>query len=252
MKKFVLTLSTGRCGTQKFSSILRGVPNSYVEHEGDPGFETCRVENISNPAVGASFVSKKINFYKEQNKDYVFHTGHICGLGFIGHFIDCGVIPDITILTRPRREVATSMFRLSWIPGRRKFLIPWYSTPDDPNVLSYPNWQKAHSYQLCYWWVLESERRIKAQVESLRPLGSKVWNTTLNQMMDFNHINSMLEFYGIDSVNDKTPYVLGRDKDDVVNDYAYYERDLQNKIQVPPAELLDRLEGEVCGAVAYS
>jgi hypothetical protein len=234
MKTITLMLSAGRSGTNKLATMMSTVPDVYAEHEGDPGFHTVRVANLEDPSVGKAFVKNKIELFNSKPQTHCVHTGHMVGEGFIEHFLDEGITPNIIVLRRPMREVALSMFNLKWIPGRHELIRGWYSGPDEPNVLPYNGWESAHNYQLCYWWCLDTERRIRHYTPILKEAGCKIYETTLDQMLDLTQFNKLLSFFGMQNVESITK--------EKVNQFEEISRGLQQSI---PDSFLDELEAEV-------
>jgi hypothetical protein len=195
-----MMLSAGRSGTQKLAEIMKTVPGVYAEHEGSPGFDTVRLFNQKDMSVGYDFLKERLKFWNSLPEQTIVHTGHMAGLGFFEHFAALRQPFSAIILRRPRREVAKSMWALKWIPGKNEYIRPWYSGPDEPGVLPFPGWETAHPYQLCYWWVLDSERRIR----QLRPLCDKTVETTLTDILNptgFNLLTNQFGLPAIDSVD---------------------------------------------------
>lgn len=200
MKSLTLVLSAGRSGTNKLATLMSTVPNVFAEHEGDPGFHLARIQNLHNPIIGYKFVEERLKFFRQQNKDHVVHTGHMVNEGFIEHFLAHDIIPNVIVLRRPQRDIARSMFNLQWIPGKNKIIEPWYSSPNEPNVVPFDNWQQAHPYQLCYWWCLESERRTQYYMSMLQSCGSCIRETTLEKIVELDSFNALLDFFNLEKV----------------------------------------------------
>jgi hypothetical protein len=235
MKTITLMLSAGRSGTNKLATLMSTVPDVYAEHEGDPGFHTVRVANLQDPSIGKAFVKNKIEFFNSKPQTHCVHTGHMVGEGFIEHFLDQGITPNIIVLRRPMREVALSMFNLKWIPGRHELIRGWYSGPDEPSVLPYKDWETAHNYQLCYWWCLDTERRIRHYAPILKQAGCKIYETLLDQILDLTQFNKLLSFFGMENVESITK--------EKVNQFEQIGRAEFN--QDIPDSFLDELEAEV-------
>jgi hypothetical protein len=235
MKTITLMLSAGRSGTNKLATLMSTVPDVYAEHEGDPGFHTVRVANLRDPSIGQAFVKDKIELFNSKPETHCVHTGHMVGEGFIEHFLDQGIVPNIIVLRRPMREVALSMFNLKWIPGRHELIRGWYSGPDEPGVLPYKGWETAHNYQLCYWWCLDTERRIRHYTPILKQAGCKIYETTLDQILDLTQFNKLLSFFGMENVESITK--------EKVNEFEQIGR--PEFVQDIPDSFLEELEAEV-------
>lgn len=185
MKNIIMMLSAGRSGTGKLAEIYSRVEGVYAEHEGDPGFHTCR---HADEATRKEFLERKLEFWHSRSEHSIVHTGHMASLGFFEFF---PTPPDAIILRRPKREVALSLFNLHYIPGKSKYATQWWCGPNEVGVLPYPGWEKAHAYQLCYWWTLEAERRAR----HYRPLLGKVYETTLEDILNVKKFNRMSAFF---------------------------------------------------------
>lgn len=240
MKPLFLTLSPGRAGTGKLASLLSLVPSMYAEHDTDGKDSFCwiRQENITNPDVGHRFVEERLKWWDSLPYQYVANTGHITGEGFFEHFLSLGVVPNIITLRRNPREVARSMWKLDWIPGRNRLIAPWYCGPDEPEVLPLTNWKKMTRYQLCYWWVCDTERRIQLYTPILKQHGAKIWETTLPQILDLTHFNNMLDYFNLPNISQ-----LPQNK---VNDFnSIYLGEVPEDKGTPSDKITTMLEQEV-------
>ena len=237
VEKLLLTLSSGRSGTAKLADILSHIPEMYAEHESDPPFKQMRKRNLTDRKSGKEFVDLVFDKWQSQNRKYVAHTCPDATDGFIHHFLE-KTIPDFIVLRRPMREVALSMFKLNWIPGFNSKFSGLYAAPDEPYVLlNFHDWKKANHYQLCYWWCLESEARIQTYIPLVQTAGSKVWQTTLNEILTLNGINQMLSYFELPLLNS-----IAIDK---VNHYESLLNTLQFKKIIPPDDQLDLWEKEI-------
>ena len=234
MKSLTLCLSAGRSGTEKLSQILSLVPGMTAEHEGDPGFHTVRLDNARNQMIGHDFVASKLNDWKD--KEHVAHTGHMIWEGFVEHLFAEGITPNVILLRRPYREIALSMFRLGWIPGRNELIRPWYNGPDEPDALHYEGWEKAHPYQLCYWWCLETERRIRYYLPLLKELDARVYTITTKQMLNDTQFDLMLKHFDL-------PPLINEIPKHKVNQLEIYNSRLP--VEIPPESFLEGLEADV-------
>jgi hypothetical protein len=235
MKKVILMLSAGRSGTAKLANNFSLVPGVYSEHEGNPGFDTVRLANQADPSVGLEFVRRKLEYYESLPQQTIVHTGHMAGEGFIEHFVAAGAFPSAIILRRPKREVALSMYRLHWIPGKNENIRPWYCGPDEPGVLPYPDWKTAHAYQLCYWWCLDTERRVRQYA----PICQSVYETTLTDILDVSKFNQMLAHFKLPSTES-----IPQHKDNNREVLRLHQLDKPNI----PSDFLTELEQEVIDA----
>jgi hypothetical protein len=240
MINFIPVLSAGRSGTHKLYKLLDGMDKLYAEHEGDPGFHTVRK---SDDSVKEKFVSDKITFYESTGKQNVLHTGHILSLGFLETVEKSVFIKDCIVLYRPWREIATSMFVLDWIPYKQKIITPWYCGPDEADVLQYDGYETAHPYQLCYWWCMESDRRIKQQTQDLENKGCTIHHYTIKDLLQLDTMNELLGKLGLGSIQTID--------DSLSNQRKILEKNPALNRIVPPDSYLDGLEEEVRAKTGY-
>lgn len=248
MKQLILTLSSGRCGTTRFGSLLKRVPNLYSDEftnvplgeedmRFDYEFRSKRQSNRKDPSIGYTFIKDKLEIYQNLPYDNFVITDHVALDGFIEHFISLYSVPNIIVLRRPIREVASSLFRLNWIPGKSPTQFVSFPGPQEDNVLPYFTWKKAHSYQLCFWYCCHVEWKIQQWLTHFARQGSLIWETTLAQILDLNHFNNMMKFFGLSTVD-----TLPQEK---VNHYEIYKSEISVEREIPPANFLEKLEREV-------
>jgi len=101
--------------------------------------------------------------------------------------------------------------------------------------LPYKDWETAHNYQLCYWWCLDTERRIRHYAPILKQAGCKIYETSLDQILDLTQFNKLLSFFGMENVESITK--------EKVNQFEQIGRAEFN--QDIPDSFLDELEAEV-------
>jgi len=178
--KMVFTISPGRSGTGYLSQALRLLSyNCY--HEPEPKFSDVMREVQSDQTLAYEFwVRKKIPFIlaNSATPEYI-ETSHLFCKGFAEALLGLGLVSDIVVLRRPRREVATSLYQLDTIPARTDLGLRFLLSPTDPGVLPLPNWAECHDYQLCYWYCLEIERRMRVYKDLFSQSGAKVFETSL-------------------------------------------------------------------------
>ena len=206
MKPITLTIGTARSGTRLLSRLFAEVSNMVADHECEgESFCSLRQTNIANPTAGQEFVNNFVYDYVENLPGkYYSNTAQSVSNGWIEHFLDLNIKPNFVILRRNPRLVARSLWELEWIPGRDygpyKAHRIWFPSPCEPNTLPFDDWENAHPYQLCYWYVCEKELK-KQYYENLLPqLGLKIWNLTIEQMLDVKQFNDMLDYFALPNV----------------------------------------------------
>jgi len=182
-KRLIFTVTTGRSGTGYLSKALSFLPNVASYHEPEPSFSNVMRLAQKNANIAYEFwVDKKLPHIASVPAQVYIETSHLFCKGFVEPLLELGFTPDIIILTRPHREVATSMYQLDTIPGLTDKGLRYYLSPDDPNVLPLPGWHTLHDYQLCYWYCLEIERRSVHYEKMFLERGARVAKTSLNDI----------------------------------------------------------------------
>lgn len=184
-KRVIFTLSPGRCGTGYLARVLDTVPGVIGMHEPRPNFaEKMRTVQTDPSAAYQFWLERKLPSIICLDGDTYAETSHLFAKGFCKPLLDIGIVPDLIALTRPKREVALSMWRRTHIPGRNKQGNKYHVIPTDPGVLvPYPHWEQATDYQLCYWYTVEMEARIKALSQYARRRGVRVFETTMGEIV---------------------------------------------------------------------
>ena len=159
-KKLVFTVSTGRSGTRYLSFLLSGLPNTDSRHEPEPNFATVMREVQAHPEKAFAFWrEQKLPAIAATEASIYIETSHLFCKGFFGPLLELEVRPALIFLRRNHRDVALSLYRLCTIPGRDEKGLRYYLSPEDPTTYAPDTWASFHEYQLCYWYVLEIERR---------------------------------------------------------------------------------------------
>lgn len=159
-KRLIFTVTTGRSGTGYLADFLQPIPNCTSTHEPEPSFASTMRACQGQPQIATDFwVTSKLPAINATAGRIYCETSHLFGLGFLEPLLALGIVPDLILLTREKRAVATSLYRLDTIPGRTEKGRTYYLSPDDPGVLPLPGWEMLHDYQLCFWYCLEIERR---------------------------------------------------------------------------------------------
>ena len=182
-KRLVLTVTTGRSGTNYVHHLLQDLPELLCLHEPAPDFLDAMRATQADPAVAEAFLlEKKLPFIRAQAGSIYLETGHLACKGFIEPMIRHGIVPDLIILTRDKIQVATSLYMLEVIPGRSEAGLLYLLSPDDPTVVGIEGWQRIHDWALCYWYCLEIERRASVYKTMLEGLGGLTFTTSIEAL----------------------------------------------------------------------
>jgi hypothetical protein len=183
-KRLIFTVTSGRSGSHYLTRLLHYLPGMDVFHEEmTHSYHTVLRDNQADPARGLAFLlERKLPFIEACKKPVFAETSHLICKGFLEHFLELGLLPDLILLKRDRRKIATSLYRLGTIPGRQEKALQFYLMPSDREVQSDEGWQNWSDYQLCYWHVLEIERRQRIYGEHFRGLGARVHSCDLEEL----------------------------------------------------------------------
>jgi len=194
----VLTVTSGRSGTKLLTVLLREALRLAAEHEPAPRANFVLRSFIEAPSSAAHWLrSEKLPaMLASARNGFYAETSHLFCKGLIEPVLTLGMRPKLIILTRPAREVASSLFQMNIVPARTESGRLVLVSPSDPNVLTLPDWQKYTDYQLCYWYAREIERR-QAHYESRRAeLGLECLRVAMHDLRTPEALASIAEFLG--------------------------------------------------------
>lgn len=182
-QRLILTVTTGRSGTEYLAHLLECSPGVECHHEPEPNFVDVMRATQSSPDIAREFwLRRKLPAIRTRGARIYAETSHLACKGFIEPLLELGICPDLVLLKRPHRAVALSLYRLRTIPGRTDEGLRWYLSPSDPGVLPLPDWERLHDYQLCYWYCLEIERRQSLYRKLVRDAGGHVTEVSIGEL----------------------------------------------------------------------
>jgi hypothetical protein len=198
-KRLIFTVTSGRSGTHFLTRLFHYLPGMDVFHEEmTHSYHTALRATQLDPSAGRRFLEdQKLPFIAAQHKPIFVETSHLICKGFLEHFLDLGLVPDLVLLSRARRKIAVSLYRLGTIPARNEKALQFYLTPDDPHVVTAPDWQQWSDYQLCYWYVMEIERRQRIYGERILSLGGRVHACSLENLATRSGYCDMIRSLGL-------------------------------------------------------
>jgi len=179
-KRLMFTVTTGRSGTNYVANMLSYIPSISSTHEPNPSFHQVMPQVKQDKDEAYRFLTEvKLPFIANLSQTIYIETSHVFCKGFFEPLIELGIIPELLLLRRNNRQVATSMYRLGHIPGRSKIGEIFLINPGDSVFISLPGWQAMHDYQLCYWYCLEIEARRQRYGREILRRGGQVYEVTL-------------------------------------------------------------------------
>lgn len=162
-KRLILTVTTGRSGTEYLARVLGAFRDVHAEHEPKPTFGSAWRTVMQAPPTAREFwLAHKLPRVARTRAPLYAETSHLVCKGFLESAIDLGLRMTWLHLRRPAREVAVSLWRLGTIPGRSYAGVKYYLSPWDPRVrrpLIGARPEQLDDYQLCYWYCLEIAAR---------------------------------------------------------------------------------------------
>lgn len=181
-KQLVFCVSPGRCGTKYLTHVLNSgcVPGLRAEHEPSPAFRSVLRLVQTDFAVGTRFwQNTKLPAIAKMDCSIYVETSHLFCEGFVEPLLELGVHPDIVAIHRPPREVALSMWKRRTFPGDGIMRF-YHVEPSDPDVLLpiKSDYHQLGGYELCFWFALEMEARLRKYVKLFKELNVRVAETT--------------------------------------------------------------------------
>ncbi len=174
-KKIFFTLTSGRAGSQSLTNLLSCVEGITATHEPNPNFEWHLKEVEHNPRLAKNFwVHQKLPAILTSPNEIYVETSHMFSKGYFPAAFDLDLKMNVFCLSNSLRSTANSYYRLNVIPERTVSGRRFITSPKKSLILPYEGWENLDSYQLCYWYALESEARQKIYSQKIRNRGGKV------------------------------------------------------------------------------
>jgi len=247
MKRLIFTICTGRCGTQLLAERLAEVPGVSAFHEPEPNFFNILPQVRSDLSEAVKFWKEvKLPAINETTNPIYVETSHLFCKGFMEGLLELNIVPDIILLSRPHREIASSLNRLDCIPGRNEAGRDWLLSPDEAGVLPIRNWEEMNNYQLCFWYCLEIERRQNAAAKTISSLGGRVIKTALNEIKTGSGMMNVINSLGLSSPKHFTKLKWDLSSRRRINQKKWMPE------KIIPNNILDDYEGEVYKMVGFS
>lgn len=171
-RRIVLTVTSGRTGTDTVSKLFGYLPDTASLHEPNPNHRFILNRVQSRPEEAAWFFwHLQAPALLERIGANVVETSHLFCKGFFEPCIAAGFRPNILFMERETRAVAQSLLLKNAVPGRTGAGYRYLIAPDDEPYLPVENAEGLSDYQLCYWYALEIEERQRLYAELAAELG---------------------------------------------------------------------------------
>lgn len=195
-KRLIFTVTTGRSGTGLLADLINSSTTGDVacHHEPEPHFAADFEQNRGEIQAAKRFlIEKKFPAILQTDSKIYIETSHLFCKGFFEAALSLGVAPELIILRRPEREVATSMYQLNTIPGRTEKGRKFYLSPDDPGILFKPQDDSQYNdYQMCFWYALEIRARQERYRLLYETMGSRTYFLPFSELVSGRAFNSFL------------------------------------------------------------
>ncbi len=194
--QLIFAITSGRSGTKLMARILEKCCDIQAEHEAMPRANFVLRSVQAHPDAAKWWLSsEKLPAIASRLDERPYgDISHLYCKGFIEPILQMGMKPDFIVLTRPAREVASSLYTINCIPKRSPSGQLVLLSPDDPGVLAPDDWQRWDDYQLCYWYAKEIERLQQHYSMTLPAAGCRVFEISMKELTDEAAILQLIRF----------------------------------------------------------
>jgi hypothetical protein len=194
--RLIFALTPGRSGSKLLAHLLANLCDVQAEHEAAPrlNFVLRAVQAAPESARWWLFGEKLPAIADRLDGRPYADISHLYCKGFVEPLLQMRLKPDFIILTRPAREVASSMMAIGSIPERTSAGRLVLIGPSDPGVVVPESWREWSDYQLCFWYAREIERRQRYYELLLPDAGCRVTRISLADLTDFARFRTLAQF----------------------------------------------------------
>jgi len=120
-KRLCFAVTSGRSGTKLLTELLARAAGICAEHEPAPRFNYVLRSILESPEAARWWLlTEKLPSVAQRvrSSDVYAELSHLTCKGFIEPLLGLGLKPAFIILSRPARDVASSLYRIGAIPER--------------------------------------------------------------------------------------------------------------------------------------
>ena len=194
-KRIILTVTTGRTGTNLLADALNVSRRIHTVHESKAFINNMRSVQSTPSLATDVWINEMLPLICSRKEPIFAETGHITCKGYLKPLLELGVIPDLILIKRSPRDVARSFTSLDSIAGRSKNGLKYLLSPEDPDVLQLPGHEDLNDYQLNYWYCLEIERRSRELTELVRSHGGTVAKLPFKELIELSSFQNFWESF---------------------------------------------------------
>lgn len=159
-KNLTFTITHGRTGTTFVTNLFELFDDTLSVHEPDPNYAHAFPKVKLDPRFAVQFLKTKMeSVLSISESNYVETSNVFCKgyfLPFIRHFDH---YPNLLLLNRDFRRVATSLYKRGSIPERSQNGKLFSCETAQPGTLPIYGAADLSDYQICYWAVLDAFKR---------------------------------------------------------------------------------------------
>jgi hypothetical protein len=245
-KNLTFSVTHGRTATTFVTQLFTLFEDTHSEHEPEPNFAPAFPVVKQDPRKATEFWKIKLDAISKIPQSNYVETSNVFGKGyFIPLLRAFDIYPNLILLTREFRAIATSLYKRGSIPARSQNGKLFSCHPEQPGTLPIFGHEQLTDYQMCYWAVLDAFRR-QLQAESIytsKGLKNFVW-TTAKDLHDFDALKRCGELFGLKFENEDTSKELHAE---IIQKTFNANPDRQ----VDPIENIDKQEAIVIDRIAY-
>jgi hypothetical protein len=193
-----LTVTSGRSGTKLLAVLMSNALRLAAMHEPAPRVNFVLRAFIEAPsAARAWLITEKLPaMFAASRNGFYAETSHLFCKGLIEPILSLGIHPKLIILTRPAREVASSLYQMNSIPVRTESGRLVLLGPNDPGVTQLSDWHLCSDYQLCYWYAREIERRQSHYAALCSTIGMESIRIAMHDLLAPGTLQALANFFG--------------------------------------------------------
>lgn len=204
--RLILTVTTGRSGTAYLAQLYESTALLASLHEPPPQYQSVMLDlQREGPAAAQRFIETvKLPELRKTNAPACLETSHYACKGFLEAYVQAGHVPDLILLSRDPRSIASSWFIMGAdFHGKKESILKHLLHPEDRRrlYLHLPGWQAFNNYQLCYWYVLENQYRQAHYQQALAAHGASVYATSLERLQDPWEMIRLGQWLGLEAGN---------------------------------------------------
>jgi len=199
-KNLTFCITHGRTGTTFVTQLFTLFKDTLSVHEPEPNFAHAFPQVKYDPRLAVQFLEKKLEAIEATpEKNYVETSNVFCKGYFIPMLRAYDHYPNLLLLAREFRAIASSLYKRGSIPVRSKNGQLFSCAPDAPGVLQIFGADQLSDYQMCYWAVLDAFRRqlVAEDIYKEKGLKNYIW-CTAETFHEFDFLKKCGDLFGLE------------------------------------------------------